>query len=551
MEKNGSGGPVDIAPLRHKIVSVIEKERERGCNLAAVRDIASTLEGALQGVIAAGKKNVDGDSPERVGAALAQLENAYSEWKAVNRCFSDTLRLAFNGFIPKENLFLDEIQERLRTSVGNPLASLYTRTCSKWGKHLETRPWDAFVISGAEHVDREDFHKSLDALSHGDDLDVEDAIEDLTTSLRSLFIYAIEEGKMLSNIFTSNLWKRPEIIVINDYWRGRMDTRILKMLTTKAAGGFTGKFAKVMEFFENGGTGTAFHDASFPDRIIHSLAGSDTAERDKYLRCLMLHPNLDVRRYAAANIDFGNFWKTVSPQAVPCSTILSQLEQVVGNSSFDENSRKVFFNAVYRRLLTLTTRSEVIYALGISRIFMQLDFLLEDYYFERLIVLLNYLETKCRFHKIKNTLFEEYAAKFREEKKRTGPRESEPPDFQSIPPVVLRKLARDGHFWYELSMHPIYKVARETIAHINSTDRAYRVAVNPNVSQDVLREVGKKRGLFSSLRSITALLSNPKTPPSVSMDYITELTQSDIEGLLRKNSLHPELRYHLLKRYKS
>lgn len=551
MEKNVSGSTVDIAPLRQTIVSIIEKERERGCNFATLKDIGSTLETALQNVLVSGKKHLDSGSSERVGTALALLENAYSEWKTINRCFTDTLRLAFNGLIPRENLLLDDIQAKLRVSVGNPLAALYTRTCSKWGKHLETRPWDAFVISGAEHLDRDDFHASLNALSHGDDLDVEDAIEDLTFSLRSLFIRAIEDGKLMSNIFTSNLWKRPEIIVINDYWRGKTDARILNLLTRKGASSFSGKFARVQEFFENGGTSTSFHDTSFPERIIRNLGGGEPAEREKYLRCLMLHPNIDVRRYAATNIDFGNFWKTVTPQAVPCSTILSQLEQVVGSSHFDENLKKVFFNAVYRRLLSLTSRSDVIYALGISRICMQLDFLLEDYYFERLIVLLNYLEIKCRFYKIKNTLFDEYSAEFKETKKRIGPRESEPPDFQSIPPVVLRKLARDGHFWYELAMHPIYKVARETIPHINSMDRAYRIASNQNVNQDVLREVGKKRSLFSSLRSITALLSNPKTPPTVSMDYIPELTRTDIEALLRKNSIHPELRYHLLKKFKS
>ncbi|MFH1755233.1 MAG: hypothetical protein ABIA59_05970, partial [Candidatus Latescibacterota bacterium] len=490
MEKNISGMPVDIEPIRQKIISVIEKERERGCRLAAVGEAASEFESAVRGVIAAGKKHLASESSERVGTALALLEHAYMEWKTVDHCFSETLRMAFNGFIPRSNLFLDDIHARLKNSVGDPLATLYTRTCSIWGTHLEKRPWDAFVIAGAEHADREEFKKSLNALSHGDDLDVEDAIEDLTASLRSLFVCAIEDGKMLSNIFTSSLWKRPEIIVINDYWRGKTDARILSMLTTRGASNFTGKFAKVQALFENNGTGASFHNTSFSDRIMQSLNDSEPAERDKYLRCLMLHPNNTVRRFAAANIDFSNFWKTVTPRAIPCCTILSQLEQVVGSSRFDENLKKVFFNAVYKRLLTLTSRSEVIYALGISRIFMQLDFLLEDYYFEKLIILLNYLEAKRRFYKIKNSIFDEFVAKFKADKRKLGPKGSEPHDFQAIPPVVLRKLARDGHFWYELSMHPIYKVSRETIPHINSVDRAYRIAVNQNVNQDVLREVG-------------------------------------------------------------
>jgi hypothetical protein len=285
--------------------------------------------------------------------------------------------------------------------------------------------------------------------------------------------------------------------------------------------------------------------------MIEALRSDNQKNQEKFLRCLMLHPDNEYRRYAAANIDLGGFWKVVTPQAVPCATILSQLEQVTGSNRFNESLRKIFFNAVYRRLLTITSRSDVIYARGIARILMQLDFVMGDSYFEKLMTMLEYLEAKEKLYGIKDSLLDDFVKKFKENKKKIGPMDSETPDFQSIPPVVLRKLARDGHFWFELSTHPIFKVARETVPHINTADRVYRIAANPNVNQEVLRAIGKKRSLFASHRAKLALLGNPRTPLAISMDYQSDLTKTDIETLLRKSSVHPEFRHHLMKKFKS
>ncbi len=550
MNKNLSSGSVDINPLQERLISTIEKQRENGCRLDEVQKTAANLKEAYRRILAAGEDQLSGRFGRSVGAALPLLENAYTGWKAVTSCFEETLQLAFNGSIPRENLLLDDIHASLKTGVGDPISALYARARRMWNTHLDTCPWDAFIDSGDEHPDYEEFIKTLDALNHGDDLDVEDAIENLTGRFRYLFASAIEDNLMDSNSFVSALWKRPEIIVINDYWQGKTQARILDKLRCNASQKFAGSFAKVLDFFmddstEEAGSGAA----SSTDRILQLLKKSDGKEREKLLRCLMLHPSNEVRRYAAANVDLGGFWKVVTPEGLPCSTILSQLEQVVGSNRFNESLRKIFFNAVYRRLLTLTSRSDVLYARGITRIFMQLDFLMEDVYFEKLITLLNYLEAKEKFYGFKDSYLDDYTKRFREEKKKIGAFESKAPDFQAVPAVVLRKLARDGHFWFELSTHPIYKVAKETIPHISTTDRSYRVAMNHNVNQDVLRAVGKKRSLFTSLKAKLALLSNPRTPPPVSMDYIPELTRADIEALLRRRSIHPELRRVLTKRY--
>ncbi|NIM20145.1 MAG: hypothetical protein GTO51_07925 [Candidatus Latescibacteria bacterium] len=551
MGKNLPSDPVDIRPFRERLISAIENSRESGCDLANVMEKASDLKKACRGVLILGEQHLIEGTGGSVGIALPFLEDAYINWKAVNRCFAETSRLAFTGMVPRRNLLLDDIHVSLKNLVGEPLSALYTRARTRWNGHLEHHPWDAFIDADTEHHDQEAFTNALEALSYGDDLDVEDAIEELTGALRHLFAAAIEEDRLTSSPFAVGLWKRPEIVVANDYWRGRAQSRILDVLAKSLPNGFNGSFAKVVGFFEESDSNeTRIGIGGSNRRIINGLAKSNIREREKLLRCLMLHPDNEVRRYAAANVDIGGFWKVVTPQAVPCATILSQLEQVVGTNRFDENLRKVFFNALYRRLLYLTSRSEVLYARGIIRILMQLDFLMEDSYFEKLVAILDYLEIKEKLFGVKDSLLDDYAKKFREDKRRVGPRESEAPDFQAIPPVVLRKLARDGHFWYELSMHPIYKVARETISHINTTDRGYRIATNHNTNQEVLRAIGKRRSLFSSLRSKLALLSNPRTPPTISMDYVTDLTKADIESLLRRSSIHPELRQHLMKKYK-
>jgi hypothetical protein len=123
------------------------------------------------------------------------------------------------------------------------------------------------------------------------------------------------------------------------------------------------------------------------------------------------------------------------------------------------------------------------------------------------------------------------------------------PSFDGIPLVVMRRLARDGHFWNLLVAHPISKIARETVPHVSTRDRAQLVAGNHRVNPEVLRGLGRKRDLFSSHSAKMALLSNPQTPVAVSMGYASDLTAADVEALLRRSTVHPELRLQLRMRH--
>jgi hypothetical protein len=283
--------------------------------------------------------------------------------------------------------------------------------------------------------------------------------------------------------------------------------------------------------------------------VVRSLNDVHESQRDRFARCLLLHPDYEVRRYVATSADINSVWKVVTPESVPCATILSLLERLVGSSRYTTAQRKIFFDSVYRRLLSLTSRSDVLYARGIVRIFVKLTFFLEDAYFHKLSALLDYLAAKERTHGIDDALLTNYIARVRREKERAGSVPGEEPSFDGVPLVVLRKLARDGHFWNQLITHPIAKIARETVPHVSTRDRALHAANNHRVNPEVLRGLGRKRELFSTHPARMALLANPQTPIAVSMNFVPDLTPKDVEVLLRRSTVHPELRTLLRTRF--
>jgi hypothetical protein len=534
-----------IRALRTSIVSLLENERGAGVPLDKTNQSKDLLVEAFQKFLNDGAAKLLKDNFAGSEEFIHQVEEAYTDWQAIDSAFRDTFALAYQGNISRQNLLLDDVHIELKNRIGDPIAVFYARIYSNWQGHLESHPWDAHLTDDLKHADSDQLESNLDSLIHGDNFDVEDAVETLTGPLRYAFASYLTRRDDSTDLLEESLWMRPEIIVMNDFWQYQPRVRILDLLSTKGRRKFTGVFAKVQDFF-NDEEATSGRDT--PRRIVNEIKNAYGEDRDTYLRCLMLHPNQEIRRYAVSNVDSESIWKVATPETVPLATIVSMLEKVVGSNQFDENFQKVFFRTVHRRLLSITSRSELLYARGVVRIFSQLPFFMEDRYFERLMNTFDYLAAKEKQYGVKDGLLDGYIEKLNREKTSRGTREATPPQFASIPAVVLRKLARDGHFWYDLAMHPLFKIARETIAHIGSEDRALRIANNHLVNQDVLREVGKKRGLFHSLPAKLALLSNPRTPVPVSLNYLSDLGRQDHEKLLRRNTVHPEIRQRLLER---
>lgn len=540
--------PIEAARLdgiAEDLIRSVEADGTRECDPAAVRRLAGRYAEAVAEMIDGAPDLRKEERLESIDSYLPGLEAAYLGWKSVNRAFDNTLRLAYTNSISRRNLLIDQVQSELSATVGEPLADRYIGFKSRWRSHLAEHPWDAFKETRENHVDSERLDDCLNALVRGDDLDVEDALVELTGSLRYAFLDFIESNPDSIVDIESGLWKRPEILIAGDFWqRGRR--RVFDVLERKTTPRFAQAFSTVKSLFELNDAAGRTHS---PEDVAERLKTVPVEQRARFYRCLMLHPDYELRRYAVGNSTLVSAWKALTPRNVPCATVLSLLEQLVGSSRFTTTDRKIFFDAVYRRLLNVTSRSDVLYTRGIVRILSKLNFFLEDDYFAKMMALLDYLEAKEKYFHIDDATMREYTDALKREKQRVGSVETEAPDFDEVPLVILRKLARDGHFWDLLAMHPIVKIARETIPHISTRDRAMVIACNHRANQEVLRAIGKRRSMFTTLRARLTLLGNPRTPPGVSLEYLSDLNRNDIDRLLRQPGIHPELRTMLRNRY--
>jgi hypothetical protein len=535
-----------IDDLASELVLSLELSRGEGCDLAATEHAADRLANAFHGAVVAAEEAIRPGSNTPVDEVCRMVESAYRQWKAVDDAFAHTIRLAYEHQIPRHNLLLDDIHARLEQRVGEPIAEAYTDLRHHWETHVDSRPWDAFMNRAPQHVDHARLENALHALARGDELDVEDAVAAVASDLRYAFADHVRAHPSDLDDLEVGLWKRPEILIASDYWGRTKQTRILDVLTEVGSDRSKATASSLAAFFAPSRSSPAGRSAA---SVVRTLQGIHESQRDRFTRCLMLHPDYEVRRYAVNNCDIAAIWKVVTPEATPCATILTLLERLVGSIRYTTAQRKIFFDAVYRRLLSLTTRSDVLYARGIARILVKLNFFLEDVYFGKLTALLDYLAAKEKAHGIHDELLAEYRARMRAEKARVGSMAGEDPSFDGIPLVVLRKLARDGHFWHLLVTHPIAKIARETVPHVSTRDRALQIAGNHRVNPEVLRGLGRKRELFSSGTAKLALLTNPQTPIAVSMDYVPDLGLQDVEMLLRRSTVHPELRSVLRSKY--
>ena len=534
---------VRIRSLTSSMVSLLESASEKPVAIGQIEKGARLLTEAYQDVFNLGSKQLVSEAIPGFNASIRAIERSYDDWRSVEGAFARTLDRAYNGYISRDHLQADTILAQLKYQVGDRISALHAKLNAAWKRHLGTRPWDDFLVNDNQDADQTDLTTSVKLLIQGDHLDVEDAIEELSGPLRYAFADYLERQDDAVDLMEEGLWLRPEILLINDYWRHNQQLRLLDVLARKRGTKRAAGFAQVHNLLTGAASG-----ARGSEYVMHELDHTRLDEKDTYYRCLMLHPSHEIRRYAANNVDIEGFWKVATPHAVPCAVILTMLERIVKSQYYNEDFQKLFFQTVHKRLFSLVSRSEVLYARGIIRIFSELPFFMEDEYFEKLETVIDYVSKKEKSFCVEKGVIQEFHDQLRREKDKIGTLKGQPPTLTSVPPVVLRKLARDGHYWFDLSMHPMFKIARETIRHINSPDRALQVAKNRVVNQDVLRAIGKKRLLFNTMPAKIALLSNPRTPPTVSLSYLSDLSRTDMQNLLRGSTVHPEVRIQLRNR---
>ncbi len=529
--------PVDldaIEDIQSEIVLSLELQRGEGCDATGVERLAQDFVRAVRPIVDAPGLDPDPSEAEAV-------ERARRAWRTLDDAFAETLRLAYLRDVPTSNLVLATAWAALREQAGMPLARRSREVVARRRRVAAERPWDAPRANDPD-PDAAALEPALAALVRGDDLDVEDALVAVTGELRFAFADHVERNPESVVDLEVGVWKRPEILVAGDRWVRHGGRRLSDVLLPRSSRRFRDAFVALEACFEPAAGGAA--------AVTERARSAPEAWRERITRALLLHPDHAVRRWAAENAETASLWKAISPPTVPWATIVTLLEYAAGGRMTPAR-QKIVFDALYRRMLTIEGRSDVLYARGAARVLLHMDFFMEDDYFARLMTFLDVLEAHERRWDIGDGVLAGWVERLRREKRRAGSVPTREPVFDGIPAVVLRRLARDGHFWHLLSMHPSARIARETVPHVRTPDRALRVARNHRVNPEVLRVVGRRRALFPRLAARLELLSNPHTPPAVSLEYARELHRSDVERLLRRSTLHPELRAALRRRLHS
>ena len=113
--------------------------------------------------------------------------------------------------------------------------------------------------------------------------------------------------------------------------------------------------------------------------------------------------------------------------------------------------------------------------------------------------------------------------------------------LESINPVnettshLMYECNQRGHTVYFLEPHDVYIRGDEVVARMR------------NVTDDVLRHLAINRGWTKSYTVIKELVSNPRTPQTVSANFIPRMTNRDLRELARSREV-PELIRRMAKR---
>ena len=116
-----------IRALKTSVVTLVESTRSDGVPIRGLREAQDQLIEEYQKLLNEGAKYLLKGEAARSETALQAVEDAYTAWQVIDSSFRETLTLAYNGTIPRQNLLIDDIHAELGRRIGDAVAALYTR----------------------------------------------------------------------------------------------------------------------------------------------------------------------------------------------------------------------------------------------------------------------------------------------------------------------------------------------------------------------------------------------------------------------------------------
>jgi hypothetical protein len=122
MSEHFSSTAARIRALKTTIVSLLESDRDKGIPTDKIEQNRDLLVEAYQKLVNDAATKFLKESYVGSEESVRLIEEVYSDWRAIDRAFDETLSLAYQGSVPRQNLLLDDIHTELKHRVGDPIA---------------------------------------------------------------------------------------------------------------------------------------------------------------------------------------------------------------------------------------------------------------------------------------------------------------------------------------------------------------------------------------------------------------------------------------------
>ena len=251
------------------------------------------------------------------------------------------------------------------------------------------------------------------------------------------------------------------------------------------------------------------------------LAGYGAAHRRVLARALLFHPSDPFRELALDILEPSDYWEVIAHGQTPVPWLLSiwrHLKPRVATGFL-----KVFLACARETLLSGDGPARVAAMVEMLKEFYQVDAFHENTFFNMIIELDERVRSAGRRHNLLVDLDAEYVDRFRRFLMK-GPRQENPVEgWSRVPLPVQRLLARRGHFTKHFVSHPVDLIALECIAHIRRLENVTPFVSIYSINTHLLAEIAKDKHLFRREDARFALVSNPKAPAYVVMNYINHV----------------------------
>lgn len=265
------------------------------------------------------------------------------------------------------------------------------------------------------------------------------------------------------------------------------------------------------------------------DAVRSTVEDLDGADRRVFSRCFLLHPHPGFRTYAIEALDPGDVWDFVLEDSTPLPRLL-ELWNAFGKR-LPTGFRKIFFVCLKHRFASPRSPVDARAAFEFLESFYRLPFFHEDSYFRMLEQVQEELQKASSGLGVERDLDSEYSTLMKEFFAAPRSRDVPVEDWATVPLPIQRRIARKGHFLRHFVCHPVDPIALECLPHLLRLESVAPYISIFSINSRVLLELARDRRLFQWEEARFALVSNPKTPSSVVVQYISFLRRDNLKKL--------------------